>query len=94
MNIITISWYLCGVFVVGMIASSLITYAPGAGIPGGDNGVTFSMLLGIAASCFALLATYAAKMPPTHWMHGSKTLYRTLLFCAVITSLFVMLLIG
>ena len=90
MNIISISWYLCGVFAVGMIASSFITYAPEVEV----YGMTLAMLTGFAACFFAVFSFYAAKLPPSHWIHVSKTLDRMLLFAALVSSLFVMMLIG
>jgi hypothetical protein len=85
MTVISISWYLCALFTVALVAESAITVAPG-----GESVVR--MFMGAWAALAIIFAVVAVTF---RWLHvpGPKWLVRVFLGVAVVATVVVGLLV-
>lgn len=85
MAIVYLSAYLCGVFLLSVLASSAITVAPG----GQDVIAVLMVVSGIGAMVFGVATAWTARLPAAHWIRQSRLLRSALIAFASLVTLVV-----
>jgi hypothetical protein len=82
-----LAWYACGAFALLTLLASLITYVPNAEAAG----ALFTVGSLIAALLSGTAALLLGRIPPTHWVHTSRSLRATAIVVVSAATLLVIM---
>jgi hypothetical protein len=90
MNIVGVTWYLCGLLGVAAIVESIITYAPTAQ----HRALILQGALLTLAALFGIAATWMTgfrRRSPMSWVFTSRSLYTGMVCIAAILTIVVLI---
>ena len=88
-SITFVAWYICGVFALLVLATTVVSY----GSAGGGFGTAFGVGSLVASLLSANIAIVFARLPSSNWVHQSRLLFAAAILGAIIATL-VLLLMG